>query len=139
MQFSLIWENNNDLDLIIKTPKNELIHRARKTSSCNGVLDLEMNMKPESKSPLENIVWEGITGEGGEYSIFVWHRKRHGMLRGKDPTKFTVRVANGSDEVIFLSDETSFGDPLRLISNVTVKDIQIRGKEIQEKEGHIYL
>ena len=135
VQFSLIWENNNDLDLIIKTPKNELIHRARKTSSCNGVLDLEMNMKPESKSPLENIVWEGITGEGGEYSIFVWHRKRHGMLRGKDPTKFTVRVANGSDEVIFLSDETSFGDPLRLISNVTVKDIQIRGKEIQEKEG----
>ena len=64
VQFSLIWENNNDLDLIIKTPKNELIHRARKTSSCNGVLDLEMNMKPESKSPLENIVWEGITGEG---------------------------------------------------------------------------
>ena len=32
VQFSLIWENNNDLDLIIKTPKNELIHRARKTS-----------------------------------------------------------------------------------------------------------
>ena len=135
VQFSLIWENNNDLDLIIKTPKNELIHRARKTSSCNGVLDLEMNMKPESKSPLENIVWEGITGEGGEYSIFVWHRKRHGMLRGKDPTKFTVRVANGSDEVVFLTDETSFGDPLRLISNISVKDIQTRGKEIQEKEG----
>ena len=57
------------------------------------------------------------------------------MLRGKDPTKFTVRVANGSDEVIFLTDETSFGDPLRLISNVSVKDIQTRGKEIQEKEG----
>ena len=135
VQFSLIWENNNDLDLIIKTPKDELIHRARKTSSCNGVLDLEMNMKPESKSPLENIVWEGISGEGGEYSIFVWHRKRHGMLRGKDPTKFTVRVANGSNEVVFLSGQTSFGDPLKLISNISVKNIEERGKEIQKQES----
>ena len=134
VQFSLIWENNNDLDLIIKTPQNELIHRARKTSSCNGLLDLEMNMKPESKSPLENIVWEGISGGGGEYSIFVWHRKRHGMLRGKDPTTFTIRVANGSNEVVFISGQTSFGDPLKFISNVTVKDVATRGKEIQEKE-----
>ena len=135
VQFSLIWDNNNDLDLIVKTPKDELIHRTRKTSSCNGILDLEMNMKPESKAPLENIVWEGITAEKGEYSIFVWHRKRHGMLRGKDPTKFTIRIANGSDEVIFISSQTSFGDPMKLISNITIEDIASRAKNIQEKEG----
>ena len=40
------------------------------------------------------------------------------MLRGKDPTTFTVRVANGSNEVVFLSGQTSFGDPLKFISNV---------------------
>jgi len=138
VQFSLIWDNNNDLDLIIKTPKDELIHRSRKTSSCNGVLDLEMNMKPESKAPLENIVWEGITAEKGEYSIFVWHRKRHGRLRGKDPTKFTIRIANGSNEVEFISSQTSFGDPMKFISNVKVSDISSRAKDIQEKEG-LYL
>ena len=134
VQFSLIWENNNDLDLIVKTPKNELIHRARKTSSCNGILDLEMNMKPESKAPLENIVWEGISAEEGEYSIFVWHRKRHGMLRGKDPTEFTIRVANGSNEVRFLSSQTSFGDPLKFISKINVKSVIQRGEEIKGQE-----
>ena len=138
VQFSLVWDNNNDLDLIVKTPKDELIHRTRKTSSCNGVLDLEMNMKPESKAPLENIVWEGITAEKGEYAIFVWHRKRHGMLRGKDPTKFTIRMANGSNEVVFISGQTSFGDPMKFISNITIDDINSRAKDIQEKEG-LYL
>jgi hypothetical protein len=135
VQISLIWENNNDLDLIVRTPNDELIHRARKTSSCNGVLDLEMNMKPESKAPLENIVWEGISAGGGKYDVFVWHRKRHGMLRGKDPTKFTIRVANGSNEVIFLSGQTSFGDPMKFISKIDVGGLDVRAKEIQAKEG----
>jgi len=135
VQFSLIWENNNDLDLIVKTPKDELIHRTRKTSSCGGILDLEMNMNPESKAPLENVVWEGITAEKGEYSVFVWHRKRHGMLRGKDPTKFTIRIANGSNEVVFLTGETSFGDPMKLISNIKIEDVATRGEKIQEKES----
>lgn len=134
VQFSLIWENNNDLDLIVKTPKDELIHRTRKTSSCEGILDLEMNMKPESKAPLENIVWEGITAGKGEYSVFVWHRKRHGMLRGKDPTNFTIRIANGSNEVILLQSQTSFGDPMKLITNINIEDVTTRGKGIQEKE-----
>ena len=135
VQISLIWENNNDLDLIVRTPNDELIHRTRKTSSCNGVLDLEMNMKPESKAPLENIVWEGISAEGGKYDVFVWHRKRHGMLRGKDPTKFTIRVANGSNEVVFLGGQTSFGDPMKFISNIDVSNLDVRAKEIQAKEG----
>ena len=135
LQISLIWENNNDLDLIVRTPKDELIHRTRKTSSCNGVLDLEMNMKPESKSPLENIVWEGITAPGGEYDVFVWHRKRHGMLRGKDPTRFTIRIGNGSNEAVYLSGQTSFGDPMKFISKINVKELDIRAKEIQAKEG----
>jgi len=80
-------------------------------------------------------VWEGITAEKGEYSIFVWHRKRHGRLRGKDPTKFTIRIANGSNEVEFITSQTSFGDPMKFISNVEIDDINSRAKDIQEKEG----
>ena len=47
LRFSLIWDNMNDLDLIIKTPAGDVVHRGKRRSSCGGKLDLEMNAKPQ--------------------------------------------------------------------------------------------
>ena len=122
LRFSLLWDNMNDLDLIVRTSDGEIIHRGKRTSSSGGTLDLEMNSQPEIKSALENIVWgEGKTPPSGTYNVFVWHRKRHQRLRKSDPTEYTLRTRVGADFTQH-SGKVSYGDPLRLIATVDVPD-----------------
>ena len=121
LRFSLLWDNMNDLDLIVRTADGDIIHRGKRTSSCGGKLDLEMNSQPEMKSALENIVWGGPSLSPGEYNVFVWHRKRHQRLRRTDPTHYTLRARVGADYYQF-SGKMSFGDDLRLIATVDVPD-----------------
>ena len=122
LRFSLCWNNMNDLDLIVKTPKGEIIHRAKRKSSCGGQLDLEMNSQPQSKSALENIVWlKEKTPPEGAYNVFIWHRKRHQKLRKSDPTNYTLRVRVGADYYQYIG-QTSYGDKLKQIATIDVPD-----------------
>lgn len=137
VRFSLMWDNMNDLDLIVRTSSGEIIHRGKRKSSCGGHLDLEMNSQPEMKSALENIVWpKSTTPPPGIYNVFIWHRKRHQRLRKSDPTIFTLRSKVGADYLQH-SGKTSFGDNLKLIASIEVPDAETMEKRTQS-EAELY-
>ena len=57
VQVSLMWNNYNDLDLHIVCPSGERLHGGNKTSACGGVLDVDANVRAETRKPVENVFW----------------------------------------------------------------------------------
>lgn len=70
----LSWDNTDDLDIHMKEPDGHEIYysnRGRK-SSCGGMLDVDMNVCPETRQPVENIVYENKSDmKEGKYTLIV--------------------------------------------------------------------
>jgi hypothetical protein len=112
VQISLLWNNWNDLDLHVITPSGEHIFHDNRKSACGGELDLDMNFKPTSKTPVENVVWTK-TPPSGTYRVGVRHYKMQHKNRFlskipiisrfilKNETDFKVRVTIGASQKLY--------------------------------------
>tara|TARA_B100000767_G_scaffold89613_1_gene86128 strand:- start:6093 stop:7859 length:1767 start_codon:yes stop_codon:yes gene_type:complete len=130
VQISLMWDNYNDLDLHVLCPSGERIHGGNKKSECGGELDVDANVRPETKKPVENVVWDDNTAHPGEYQVYVHHYKKHKKRRTKDPTKFKVIVNNVGDLLEFDGD-LSHGDPIKLVAQFKVPSQEERDAKIE--------
>ncbi len=87
---SLMWNNRNDLDLHVITPQGERISFQNKKSSCNGWLDVDMNVRGESIKPVENIRWSQNEARAGQYEVRVQNYSFH--EQEAKPTPYTLEL-----------------------------------------------
>ena len=127
VQISLLWNNYNDLDLHVVCPSGERIHGGNRTSNCHGELDVDANVRPETKKPVENVVWPEGKAPGGTYRVYVHHYKKHKKRRARDPTEFKV-ICNGGGIVKEYQSALTFGDPIMLVCEFTVDSPEERAK-----------
>ncbi len=132
VQFTLMWEDRNDLDLVVTTPAGEILHRGHRAAG-NGVYDIEMNFEPESDEAIENIVWRSRTAAAGTYHVFVWFRARHGRLLSSRSTPFTLRIKNGHDVRVTHGD-LALDDDLLHAGVIEAADPAIRVQTAEDAE-----
>ncbi|HJM18242.1 MAG TPA: hypothetical protein QF703_01780 [Candidatus Thalassarchaeaceae archaeon] len=111
VQISLMWDNWNDLDLHVITPSGEHVYHDNRKSKCGGELDIDMNFKPTSKTPVENVVWTE-TPPPGVYRVGIRHFKIHkrgflskipliSMLTTTNETHFKLGVTIGKSKKFY--------------------------------------
>ena len=130
VQVSLMWNNYNDLDLHVVCPSGERIHGGNKISECGGELDVDANVRPDTKKPVENVVWDDDTAKPGMYQVYVHHYKKHNKRRSKDPTKFQVIVNNIGDLLEF-NGSLTHGDPIKLVAQFEVPSAEERRVKLE--------
>jgi len=136
VQISLIWNNYNDLDLHVVCPSGERIHGGNRESACGGELDVDANVRPETKKPVENVVWPEGKAPGGTYKAYVHHYKKHKKRRSKDPTTFKV-ICNAGGDIQEYESKISTGDAIMLICEFTIEDPKTRAAKAAEAKGKL--
>ena len=136
VQISLMWNNYNDLDLHVVCPSGERIHGGNRESACGGELDVDANVRPETKKPVENVVWPEGKAPGGTYKAYVHHYKKHKKRRSKDPTSFKV-VCNAGGDILEFEGEITNGDPIMLICEFTIEDPEARAAKAKDAKDKL--
>lgn len=89
---SLLWNNRNDLDLHVMTPRGEHVYFGHKRGSCGGWLDVDMNVRGETTTPVENIRWASGVAPRGRYRFFVQNFRFHEPSQAMTPFKVELEV-----------------------------------------------
>ncbi|MFP3090968.1 VWA domain-containing protein [Treponema sp. TIM-1] len=95
IRVSLLWNNRNDLDIHVVSPRQEEIFYGHPQDATGGFLDVDMNVHGETTKPVENIFWAQGRAPQGRYRVFVQNFDYHEKQRG--PTAFQVEIKNGSE------------------------------------------
>lgn len=115
VQISLAWDDYNDLDMHVFCPSGERIYFNNRKSECGGELDVDMNVRPKSKTPIENVVWTDHAPDG-EYKIGVHFYRHHRKRRTKKTCQFRLRVVTYGQAKEY-SGELTHGDPMSMITS----------------------
>ena len=115
VQISLAWDDYNDLDMHVFCPSGERIYFNNRKSACGGELDVDMNVRPKSKTPIENVVWTDEAPDG-EYKIGVHFYRHHRKRRTKKTCQFRLRVVTYGQAKEY-SGELTHGDPMSMITS----------------------
>ena len=136
VQVSLMWNNYNDLDLHVVCPSGERIHGGNRKSACGGELDVDANVRPDSRKPVENVVWPEGEAPAGTYQVFVHYYKKHKKRRSKDPTKFQV-IANAYGDLMEYTGELTFGEEIQLVCSFNVPTMEERERIKRDLEEQL--
>jgi len=90
---SLLWDNRNDLDLHVITPRAEHVYFGHKQSTCGGWLDVDMNVRGETTTPVENIRWARGAALRGHYRVYVQNYRFHEPHQSPTPFKVEVEIS----------------------------------------------
>ena len=120
VQISLAWDDFNDLDLHLFCPSGERIYFNNKKSECGGELDVDMNVRPVSKTPVENVVWRQ-NAPMGTYKVGVHFYKHHRKRRTKRLCKFRLRVVTHGQSKEYLG-SIKYGQAMQMVTSFSLAD-----------------
>lgn len=130
VQVSLVWDDYNDLDLHLFCPSGERIYFNNKNSECGGELDVDMNVKPVSDNPVENIVWT-CKPPKGTYKVGVHFYKHHRKRKTKKTCKYRVRVSLYG-KIQEYSGTIKYGKAIQMVTGFTIGNEE----ELSKKYDH---
>ncbi|MEY4902337.1 MAG: hypothetical protein RLZZ292_152 [Bacteroidota bacterium] len=111
LQFSLFWNSQEDLDLMVRTPNDNVVYFSQKKADL-GTMDLDMNATSISPHPTENIFWKKGNVPPGTYTVYVVYYKRRKETYLPEP--FSVRIKNKEQvqtiEQSILDDYINYGN-----------------------------
>ena len=125
VQISLAWDDYNDLDLHLFCPSGERIYFNNKKSECGGHLDVDMNVRPVSKTPVENVVWAG-NAPLGTYKVGVHFYKHHRKRRTKRVCKYRLRVVTHGRSREYLG-SIKYGQAMQMVTSFSLADAAHKG------------
>ncbi len=118
VQISLAWDDYNDLDLHLFCPSGERIYFNNKRSDCGGLLDVDMNVRPLSNTPVENVVWTN-TAPLGTYKVGVHFYKHHRKRKTKRTCIFRLRVITHGRAKEYVG-KIKYGQAMQMVTSFTL-------------------
>ena len=132
VQVSLAWDDYNDLDLHLFCPSGERIYFNNRNSECGGELDVDMNVKPVSKTPVENVVWTSDPPKGA-YKVGVHFYKHHRKRKTKKSCKFRLRVSLYG-KIQEYSGTIKYGKAMQMVTGFTIGNQEDLSKKYENHE-----
>ena len=92
-----------------------------KMSGCGGELDVDANVRPETRKPVENVVWPGVTALKEHTKCMCIITKNTKSVNKRSDRLQEVIVNNVGDYREYHGDLTH-GDPIKLVCQFDVPD-----------------
>jgi hypothetical protein len=116
---TLIWNNKNDLDLVVLCPTGERLYY-NNPRACEGALDVDRNAGKRGLTdrPVENIRWPEGRAPAGDYQVAVKYYARNDTAL-PPATPFQVRLLQNGRETLYQG--SAIPDELKPVTTFTVE------------------
>jgi hypothetical protein len=118
VQISIAWNNVNDIDLHVMVEPigqsfgGSIINFMNRVGVAGGCLDVDRNVQPTTRTPVENVFWGHGRAPFGRYTVAVHHYRHWG---GGEPTEVEVVVLVDGEEERFKV-QLRPGDPVKVVT-----------------------